>query len=209
VVNAPDYETLEAVYAIRKFYQPTNITLQATDYLELNRRFVQGFLQFKDEPRIRETYNKLRNYLDRLKLLGLKDRHIMEYSGLNRFVTLLRNYIFKFLVMTISLILSGPIILINAPILIIVKTWAEKEAKKAKEKSDIKIYGRDVLASYKVIYSSVVAPVVYLIYAIIIGLFYGWKYSFIFLICFPIITYFSVKITEEGLSIGKFFSLNF
>jgi len=205
VVSAPDYETLEAVYTIRKFYQPTNITLQASDYLELNRRFVNGFLQFKDEPRIQECYDKLRNYLDRLKLLGLKDRHIEEYSGVNRFLTLLRNYITKFIMMLVSLIFSGPILLLNTPILLIVRKWANKEAKKAKEKSDVKIYGRDVLASYKVIYSVILTPIVYTIYAIIICYFYGWRYSFLFLFSFPLLTYFSAKLTDDGLNEFRWF----
>ncbi|MEM7433491.1 MAG: lysophospholipid acyltransferase family protein, partial [Pseudomonadota bacterium] len=72
-LNTPDWRTLRFVQTARRLYKPRNARLSPSDYVELNRRFVDGYLSAKDEPEMLAFEKDIDDYQSRLDLLGIKD----------------------------------------------------------------------------------------------------------------------------------------
>jgi glycerol-3-phosphate O-acyltransferase/dihydroxyacetone phosphate acyltransferase len=79
-VNAPDYDVLLIIQAARRLYQPAHRKLRLEQVVELNRRFLIGWTQFKDDPRVIELARKVRSYNQTLKYFGIRDHQVEKTS---------------------------------------------------------------------------------------------------------------------------------
>jgi len=73
-INAPDWQTVRVLDAVRRLYQPPHISLEAR--IELGRRFTSVYETVKDAPEILDLYKRIEDWLDRLDALGLRDRDL-------------------------------------------------------------------------------------------------------------------------------------
>ncbi|CAG8733961.1 6359_t:CDS:2, partial [Racocetra fulgida] len=74
-VNTPDYETLMAA---RRLYKPEHHKLELPEVMELNRRFVGGYMNFKDDSRVQKMNKEVMAYNQLLKYYGLKDHQVQR-----------------------------------------------------------------------------------------------------------------------------------
>src|SRR5271156_3967966 len=81
--SSPDYDTLMLVQAARRLYNPTGKKLPLPLVVELNRRLVKGYTQYKDDPRIVQLKKDVNEYNRRLRALGIKD-HQVEWGNLHK-----------------------------------------------------------------------------------------------------------------------------
>ena len=72
-VNAPDWRTLRIIQSARRLYKPASVKLTPAQYVELNRRFVAGFLEDRDDPDVRALTTAVEDYQARLDMLDLRD----------------------------------------------------------------------------------------------------------------------------------------
>jgi glycerol-3-phosphate O-acyltransferase/dihydroxyacetone phosphate acyltransferase len=79
-VNAPDYDALLVIQAARRLYKPAHRKLRLEQVVELNRRFLIGWTQFKDDPRVIELARKIRAYNQTLKYFGIRDHQVEKTS---------------------------------------------------------------------------------------------------------------------------------
>lgn len=94
-VRAPDYDTLmvshnmafldhppivifQLIQAARRLYKPPGQHLTLGQVVELNKRFLEGYLQLKDEPKIQDLRNKVLKYNRLLRDLGLRDHQVWQ-----------------------------------------------------------------------------------------------------------------------------------
>ncbi|GAA5985148.1 hypothetical protein JCM11641_005465 [Rhodosporidiobolus odoratus] len=163
-VRAPDYETLMLIQAARRLYRPPGQNLTLGQIVELNKRFIVGYEVYKADPRIQNLERRVREYNTLLGYLGLKD-HQVDSVGRPRW----RSF---FLLMYRLGLLSAwglvalPGVVLNAPIFIAAKLISRKKAKEALAASSVKIAGRDVLATWKVLVALAGAPSLYTVYAV-------------------------------------------
>jgi glycerol-3-phosphate O-acyltransferase / dihydroxyacetone phosphate acyltransferase len=92
-VRAPDFETLmvpiyiervlsayltsiQFIQAARRLYKTPGQHLTLGQVVELNRRLIEGYNHFKDEPRIKKAQADVLRYNRFLKDLGLKDHQV-------------------------------------------------------------------------------------------------------------------------------------
>lgn len=204
-LNTSDYDSMRIVTTARKLYQPVNLKLTSEQYMELNRRFAEGFAKFKDEEEIKTWTHKLRAYHDKMDLLGIRDEHIAREESAESTLAFFGLMVMKFFVMLFVVIISGPGIILNAPIGLIAKIISKREAIKAKSKSIVKIHGNDVIASFKLIIGLVVTPILYTIYTMIIWSYFGFFAALLFFMFWPILSYVSLQFVEEGVHIWKSF----
>ena len=61
-LNAPDWRTLRFIQTVRRLYKPSSRELSPSQYVELNRRFVEAYLADRDKPEIRELQDKVEDY---------------------------------------------------------------------------------------------------------------------------------------------------
>lgn len=95
-VHAPDYETLELIWAVRRLYKPSSVLasiccllmvlwsdarLSNEDKLELTRRFEEGYEKLQHDPRVQALSKQVKAYNRYLKDHGLRDHQVTHYHS--------------------------------------------------------------------------------------------------------------------------------
>ncbi|KAM0792271.1 hypothetical protein ACM66B_004963 [Microbotryomycetes sp. NB124-2] len=163
-IRAPDYDTLMLIQATRRLYRPPGQHLTLGQIVELNKRFIAGYEAYKDEPRVIDLSKRVKEYNTKLRYLGLKDHQVEKIS---------RSWwkSFALLAYRLGLVsawgaLALPGVILNAPIFIAASYISRVKAKEALAASTVKIKGKDVLATWKVLVALAGAPALYTTYAI-------------------------------------------
>ncbi|KAF9190102.1 hypothetical protein BGZ50_000451 [Haplosporangium sp. Z 11] len=208
-LNAPDYETLMVIQAARRLYKPIHRKLQISQVVELNRRFVAGYLRFQDHPNVIETKDKVMHYNTQLRYHGLRDHQVNIRTTRRHAVELL---IWRVVQVIFLSFLALPGTLMNLPVAIVARVISNKKAKEALAASTVKIAGRDVLATWKLLVALGLMPVLYFSYATIV-FFYCGRFDISLTTrllvawaawaCTPFVTYASIRFGEVGLDILK------
>ncbi|KAI8958372.1 Sucrase/ferredoxin-like-domain-containing protein [Daldinia sp. FL1419] len=213
-VSAPDYDTLMCIQAARRLYN-TGKKLPLPMVVELNRRLAVGFSKYKDDPRIIDLMNNVKDYNKQLRYLNIKD-HQVAYAKMTLptvIVTLLYR-ITKLLVLSIGVI---PGLVLFAPVFAASKIISHKKAKEALAASSVKIQGKDVMATWKLLVAMAFAPVLYNLYSVLLSFKvyqdHLWGYVpewvpfwLVFIagwIVFPAITFAALRFGEVGMDIFK------
>ncbi|KAI1295154.1 hypothetical protein EDD11_007960 [Mortierella claussenii] len=209
-LNAPDYETLMVIQAARRLYKPTHRKLQISQVVELNRRFVAGYLHFKDNPKVIETKDKVMHYNTQLRYHGLRDHQVNIRTTRRHAIELL---IWRLVQMIFLSLLALPGTLVNLPVAIVARVISNKKAKEALAASTVKIAGRDVLATWKLLVALGLMPVLYFSYSVMVfiicGRWFDISWTTRLLVawaawaCIPFVTYASIRFGEVGIDIFK------
>ncbi|KAJ7343517.1 glycerol-3-phosphate O-acyltransferase, partial [Mycena albidolilacea] len=211
-VRAPDYDTLMLIQAARRLYKTPGQHLTLGQTVELNRRLLEGYIHFKDEPQVQKVGKDVLKYNRLLRDLGLRD-HQVPRAQKARWKTLgLLTYRLGLLIVWATFALPGTIL--NAPVFILAAVISRRKAKEALAASTVKIAGRDVLATWKILIALAVSPVLYLLYASLVtlalvraGAPMKWKLLTPILVLFgvPVMSLAALKFGEAGRDV--FFSL--
>ncbi|KZT26230.1 hypothetical protein NEOLEDRAFT_1197549 [Neolentinus lepideus HHB14362 ss-1] len=209
-VRAPDYDTLMLVQAARRLYNTPGQHLTLGQVVELNRRFVEGYLHFKDEPRIQKLRKDVLRYNRLLRDLGLRDHQVPRAQRATWKTLGLLGYRTGLLAVWATFSLPG--VILNGPIFLTASILSRKKAKEALAASTVKLAGRDVLASWKVLISLGMVPLLYGFYAFLAFVVVSkanaplaWRIwtPFIVLMALPFIGYAALKFGEAGMDVLK------
>ncbi|KAL8649369.1 MAG: hypothetical protein Q9226_005601, partial [Calogaya cf. arnoldii] len=219
-VTSPDYDTLmltctRLIQAARRLYNPTGKKLPLPMVVELNRRLVKGYTHYKDDSRILNLKKSVNAYNKQLWLLGVRD-HQVEYAkfSISKVIFMLIYRLGKLSVMAIGTL---PGLVLFAPVFIATKIISIKKSREALAASTVKLEGRDVIATWKLLVAMGFAPLLYVFYTVLLTY---WTYrtrvqgympdwvplwlvvitSFIF---FPAITFAALRFGETGMDILK------
>ena len=131
--------------------------------VELNRRLVKGYTQYKDDPRIVGLKQSVIAYNKKLWALGVRD-HQVEYAKFSvlRVVLTLIYRLGKLAVLALGTI---PGLFLFAPVFIASKLISIKKSREALAASTVKLQGRDVMATWKLLVSMAIAPSLYVFYS--------------------------------------------
>ena len=214
-VTSPDYDTLMLIQAVRRLYNPTGKKLPLPMVVELNRRLVKGYTHYKDDPRIIAMKRSVLDYNKQLRYLNIRD-HQVEYAkfSIPKVIFLLLYRVGKISVLSIGVL---PGLILFAPVFVASKIISIKKSKEALAASTVKLQGRDVMATWKLLVALALAPVLYNFYTILLAY---WTYRnrvqgymptwvpiwavFIFgYVFFPAITFAALRFGEVGMDILK------
>jgi glycerol-3-phosphate O-acyltransferase/dihydroxyacetone phosphate acyltransferase len=232
-VTSPDYDTLmvclnlhvrqltqmltlfQLIQAVRRLYNPKGKKLPLPMIVELNRRLVKGYTTYKDDPRIVNLKKSILAYNKELMMLNIRD-HQVSYAKFSIFkvVATLLYRVGKLLVLAVAVL---PGLVLFAPVFITGKVYSIKKSREALAASTVKIQGRDVMATWKLLVSLVVAPLLYNFYNIILAIWthYNriggrvpdwvplWAVFAFGYILFPAITFAALRFGEVGMDIVK------
>ncbi|KAI9144878.1 hypothetical protein BKA69DRAFT_1025347 [Paraphysoderma sedebokerense] len=191
-VTAPDYGTLMVVQAVRRLYRPLNRRLTVVQKLEFTRRLIKGYLHYRDDPRIKDLEQKVLNYNQMLKYHGLQD-HQVEKTAIGGFRAM-QLLIERLSLLVLVGIIALPGAILNAPIAIMASKVSKRKAKEGLAASSVKIEGRDLLATWKLISACILVPTFYIGYTIIAYLL-AWKFlGYPWTVVAPIATFYGVPI---------------
>ncbi|SPO26849.1 related to SCT1 - glycerol 3-phosphate/dihydroxyacetone phosphate dual substrate acyltransferase [Ustilago trichophora] len=209
-LRAPDFETLMVVQAGRRLYRAPGQSLSLGQTVELNRKFIMGYLQFKDEPRVVKLRDEILRYNKKLRYAGLRDHQVERATRAGWRSLGLLAYRLGLLGLWGGLALPGAVL--NSPIIVLAKIISHKKAKEALAASQVKVAGRDVLATWKVLVSLGVAPILYSFYAAL-ATYLAHKLELsprtralmplYTLIVLPTMSYSALKFAEVGIDIYK------
>ena len=183
--------------------------------VELNRRLVAGYTHYKDDPRIIGLKKSVNQYNKQLWLLGVRD-HQVEYAKFSvpKVVFTLIYRLGKLAILSVGTL---PGLILFAPVFIASKIISIKKSREALAASTVKLQGRDVLATWKLLVALALAPTLYALYTILLtywtyrnrvqGYIPEWVplwmvvlFGFIF---FPSVTFAALRIGEIGMDILK------
>ncbi|KAJ3225701.1 hypothetical protein HDU78_010576 [Chytriomyces hyalinus] len=164
-VTAKDYDTLMLIQAARRLYRPIHMKLTIDETVYLNRRFAEVFSKFADDPLVLDTMDRVKEYNGLLKSYGIEDHQVMRTSFGKRVAA--RKFILRVVEAFFLFVFAAPGALLHAPIALIAKKISNQKAAKALRESSVKIEGRDVMATWKVLVSLVVAPLLYTVYSLV------------------------------------------
>mmetsp|Transcript_14214 Transcript_14214/g.17999 ORF Transcript_14214/g.17999 Transcript_14214/m.17999 type:complete len:463 (-) Transcript_14214:277-1665(-) len=189
MLNISPFESREIIATARRLYQPPTVQLPVEKYLELNRRLANGFSKISDEPKVEKLLGDIREYNIDLQKLYLTDRQL-ENSPKNWKVAFWGMWnLCKQVIVLLPFIFALPGFLLHLPIAMITKWKALSVASRQAARSEVKIEGRDVIASTKIAVGFIVLIAFYLIYAVITGFLFGWVWAPVAFIGIPLYTY--------------------
>jgi glycerol-3-phosphate O-acyltransferase/dihydroxyacetone phosphate acyltransferase len=215
IVSTPDYDTLMVIQAARRLYNPTGKKLPLPIVVELNRRLALGYEKYKDDERIVKLRKSVKDYNTQLRYLNIRD-HQVQYARMSwpKVVVTFFYRLGKLLLLSAGVL---PGLVLFAPVFIATKIISRQKAKSALAASSVKIQGKDVMATWKLLVSMAFAPVLYNFYTCLLaykvyqdrlwGRVPGWVPIWaVFLagwVFFPAITYAALRFGEVGMDIVK------
>jgi glycerol-3-phosphate O-acyltransferase/dihydroxyacetone phosphate acyltransferase len=158
-LNAPDWRTLRIIQTIRRLYKPSTVHLTPSEYIELNRRFVDGYLQNIHKPNMQTLSLEVEEYQAQLDMLGLKDHQLRQPISL---ANASRKVLLRGLRMIALLPLAIPGALLHLPVGWVAATLGERLS-----------YEQDDVATLKVLATILLLPLLYLAIAILVGIYIG------------------------------------
>ena len=181
-LNAPDWRTLRFIQTARRLYKPSSVELTPGQYIELNRRFVDRYLLAIDDPEMQAFRDEVENYQSRLEMLGLKDYQLRYPVTLGH---AFRKIMLRGLTMIALLPLAIPGALVHLPVGWIAATVGERFS-----------YEMDDIATLKVFATILLLPLIYLIIAIVVGLYFGIWWALLAMIALSFSFVASVRLIE-------------
>ena len=134
--------------------------------VELNRRLVKGYTHYKDDPRIVNLKAAVNAYNKKLWLLGVRD-HQVEYAKFSAFKVIF-TLIYRLGKLAVLAIGTVPGLWLFAPVFVASKLISIKKSREALAASTVKLQGRDVVATWKLLVSLALAPSLYALYSAIL-----------------------------------------
>jgi glycerol-3-phosphate O-acyltransferase / dihydroxyacetone phosphate acyltransferase len=214
-VSVPDYDTLMMLQAARRLYAPVGKKLPLPVVVELNRRLAQGYEKYKDDDRIKKATADVKAYNSQLRWLGVRD-HQVQYAKLSlpKVIFLFIYRLSKLLLLSIGVL---PGLVLFSPVFVASKVISRRKAKEALAGSSVKIQGRDVMATWKLLVAMAFAPILYNVYTVLLAYMvhqdrlWGyvpdwvplWLVFIVGWIVFPAITFAALRFGEVGMDIFK------
>ena len=183
--------------------------------VELNRRLVKGYTQHKDDPRIVNLKKSVNEYNKQLWLLGVRD-HQVEYAKFS-IPKVIFTLIYRLGKLGVLAIGTLPGLVLFAPVFICSKIISIKKSREALAASTVKLQGRDVMATWKLLVALAFAPILYATYTVLLTCWTHknrvqgympewvplWMVVIFGIVFFPSITFAALRIGETGMDIVK------
>ena len=210
-ISAPDYETLEFFWTLRRLTSNDQREPGGPMSLERQVAFVRKFgrgyeskmadgTPLKDSARVQRIRALCSAYNERLKEMGIRDyqvAHVLSDVSQRRALALLLSRTALLLLYVVCLV---PAVLF-LPLLVCTRSIAAIKAAQAVKSSSVKLKGRDVLSTWKIIVSMGLFPALYLLYTALAFSLAGeylpppWSLEagLLFFFLFPFVAYGAIK----------------
>jgi len=181
-LNAPDWRTLRFAQAARRLYKPAHTELSPGVYVELSRRFVDGYLKAADDPEMRQFRDDVEDYQSRLDMFGLKDYQLRKPVAPGQ---AFRRLMTRLLTMLVLLPIAIPGALLHLPVGWAAAVFGEKFS-----------YEMDDIATIKVIATISILPILYLAIAALVAGYFGIWWAIAAVVGLTISFFTSVRLLE-------------
>jgi len=213
-VQAPDSATAETFWMLRRLYVPDGKRLSLEEKVALTRGFADAVKKDRDDPDVSSVLKKVEAYHHLLKHYSLHDRQVTRAGADTKVLD--RVDALMMLAFRISLILTYavailPGMILASPLLVISEVVSRYKAKVAVAGSRVKLKGRDILATWKVVCGMVLIPALHAFYTVCVYCLYSSREAVAYFFFMPFVSYTSIIASENAYmvlkSIGPLFML--
>ena len=157
-----------------------------------------------------ELQQRVMAYNQLLKYHGIKDHQVSKTN--NNDARILWLLIKRISILTILALWAFPGGILNLPVVIVAKVISQKKAQAALKSSSVKIAGRDVLATWKLLVGLVLLPTLYgfyslIMFIVVLQMDMEFKYKLLLPLAtwslLPFVSYASLRFGEIGADIFK------
>eukprot|EP00300_Choanocystis_sp_HF-7_P003181 c12409_g1_i2.p1 GENE.c12409_g1_i2~~c12409_g1_i2.p1 ORF type:complete len:613 (+),score=128.92 c12409_g1_i2:50-1888(+) len=171
-IAAPDYTTLQFFRAMRRLYlTPVHDAPTPIEKFSLTHVFAKNYKDVKNDPRVKDLFEKVLTYRNHLKQQSIPDYVIAtlcqqdapqprQNHTSTQSLLLLRRIVLS----VVFALFAIPGQVLAAPMVVTTRYISKKEAAKALRKSKVKLEGRDVVATWKLLVSFVMVPLMHVAY---------------------------------------------
>lgn len=208
-LEAPNYKTLQFLRAARRLYKPSSVRISAPAQFSLMKAFAEGYERSKGEPEVQKYYSKVVTYRKLLRSYAIPDHKVAKYTsgkyennGKSFLATanLVPLLIIKTIIALIYTLVALPGTLLAIPMYVITRTIASREARKALSNSSVKLEGRDVIATWKIMVSFLLVPSMHILYTTIAWYYVSAHATVVYFWFMPLFSTVSVLATENYMS---------
>jgi glycerol-3-phosphate O-acyltransferase/dihydroxyacetone phosphate acyltransferase len=118
---------VQVIQAARRLYRIPGQHLTLGQVVELNKRFMEGYLRYQHEPKIIELRTRVLSYNRLLRDMGIADHQVERAS--NKSIKSFLLLIYRTGLLLWWGMLSLPGVILHAPVFILAKTISHKKAK--------------------------------------------------------------------------------
>jgi len=204
IVSTPDRSSYEFIQTVRRLYIQSNNELDARARHAVNKAFADKLPTVNDDPRVQKLYSRVVKYRKRLKELGITDSRVAhakkEKDVIQRAVLL--GMVFKrCLLLFVYVLASVPALILATPVVILTRYISTQKARAAVRKSSVKLTGRDVVATWKLMVALIVIPLLHIIYTVIACFMGGEKVGVVYFYFAPFVSLAGIRCFESGIRI--------
>ncbi len=180
-INAPDWDTVRALDAVRRLYQPLDIEIE--ERVELARRFNTHYGAVKDDPRVADLMDRVKHYQEDLDAFGVTDRELARgLDGPEMAKKFLRYLALFFLWMPLSL----PGLPLHVPAILLARISGRYLTPR-----------KDVVATTKVLAGALTVLFAYCVVALGFAWWGGWHWAAATLVVLPVSGYAALQVFDR------------
>mmetsp|Transcript_19363 Transcript_19363/g.59778 ORF Transcript_19363/g.59778 Transcript_19363/m.59778 type:complete len:657 (+) Transcript_19363:86-2056(+) len=205
-VQAPDYKTQELLYMLRRLFVADDHKLTIDRKVAITRGIARAFEADKHLPQVQDLVRRVSKYNEKLKQYKLHDRRVAQ-GGQNEAVletvdavAILGMRLTLFVAYVIALV---PGLLLASPLLVTAEILAAQKAKAAVAGSRVKIQGKDVVGTWKVLVGIVFVPVLHFTYTFLIYTLFAYKHAVAYFFFMPFVSATSIIASESALDLAR------
>ncbi|QDZ17614.1 glycerol-3-phosphate o-acyltransferase [Chloropicon primus] len=157
-VAAPDFSVLKSFWVLRDLYCPTKklLEMSSAEQVMLAQAFAADYERVKGDPEVDPLLNRIKKYSRKLSGLGLKDKGniktalLVQESHFSK-LRLLGRLVARVLYLAGMYVMFFPVHMYLFPVYVIAKIYSLRKSREAVAASTVKIKGKDVIGTYKLI----------------------------------------------------------
>lgn len=202
-VTARDYDELRLLWAIRRLYKPEHVVLTLEQTQQLTLRFADVKRVMGEQPRFISLMERVKAYNEQLESYGIRDHQVAR--TVLKTDTVLSMILWRMVLFVVELLALLPFMLLGLPILFACRVVSERKARDAVAGSSVKLVGRDVKATWKILTATAVIPIYFVFYIVLAGMLFNWRAALGTFVCLPTLMLISLRIWDHFLRVMRSF----
>lgn len=203
-VQAPNHKTQELLYMLRRLYVTDDRKLTIDQKVAVTRGFASAFTKDKDKPQVQELLHRVAKYNNRLKQFKIHDRRVsLGGADIVEPLDALAMLGLRFFILLLYAVALVPGLILASPLLLLAEGVSQAKAKQAVKGSRVKLEGRDVLGTWKVLVGMIMTPILHFMYTSGIAYLVGYRHAVLYFFWMPFVSGTSIIASESFIDVAR------
>ena len=205
-VQAPDHKTQELLYMLRRLFVADDHRLSIDHKVAITRGIARAFEADRHLPEVQDLVGRVGEYNEKLKQYKLHDRRVAQGAAneaVMESVDALAILIARSTLLLFYAVALVPGLLLASPLLVTAELIARSKAKAAVAGSRVKLEGKDVVGTWKVLVGIVLVPALHFTYTSLLYSFTAYKHAVAYFFFMPFVSATSIIASESALDLAR------